>query len=238
MFLCLGDSLTRGTVGFSYIKFLPKGRCKNKGKNGDTTYGALKRLKKYRTKNWYNGVDVCVLEIGTNDLLQPFLCKVSLFWKVFLKNRTWKQWATEPSRYEKLLRDILDILSEDGKRVVIVGLPMIQLKGYPLDRLYERNNILRRLSEEYGAGLVDILAIQEVRRPGSNRNYKWGQTGLVRGLDIILMLIFPFAKDMFSQFRKLELTVDGVHFNSFTAKLLAGEISRQISKVRRGDRPL
>ena len=232
MILCLGDSLTRGTVGFTYIKFVKKGEWKNKGKNGDTTYGALSRLKKYRQKNWYSSVDVCVVEIGTNDLLQPFLCGGSWFWGAFLKNRSWKQWALEPSKYEKLIRQILDCLLEDGKKVVLVGLPIIQLKEYPLDKLYERNKIVKRLANEYGAGFVDILRLEETRRPGCNREYKWGQTGIVRGLDIIVMFFFPFLKNLFSRVRKLELTVDGVHFNSFAAKLLAENLEREIERVR------
>ena len=182
MILCLGDSLTRGTVGFSYIKFTKKGTWKNKGKNGDTTYGALKRLMKYRQKEWYRSVDICVLEIGTNDILQPFLCRISWFWKTFLKNRVWKKWAQDAFKYESYMREILDILAEDGKKVIIVGLPMIQLRGYPLDRLYERNETIRRLAMEYGASLVDILSRQETLRPGCSREYKWGQTALCVGL--------------------------------------------------------
>ena len=189
-------------------------------------------MKKYRQKDWYNSVDVCVVEIGTNDLLQPFLCRVSWFWKAFLKNRTWKQWALEPLKYETLMRQILDCLSEDGKKVVLVGLPMIQLDKYPLDKLYERNKIIRRLADEYGAGFVDILRLEEMRRPGCNREYKWGQTGIVRGIDIVLMLIFPFLKNLFSRVRRLELTVDGVHFNSFTAKLLAENLESEVQRVR------
>ena len=59
-----------------------------------------------------------------------------------------------------------------------------------------------------------------------------GTDRIVRGLDIVLMLLLPFAKDVFSRLRRLELTVDGVHFNSFTARLLAHDVQEQVDILR------
>ena len=47
--VCLGDSLTFGNIGYSYIDFLNKQSCDkyiNKGKNGDTLIGLYNRLNK------------------------------------------------------------------------------------------------------------------------------------------------------------------------------------------------
>ncbi|MGM9522141.1 MAG: SGNH/GDSL hydrolase family protein [Oscillospiraceae bacterium] len=233
MILCLGDSLTRGAVGYSYIKFLKKGSYKNKGVNGDTTYGALRRLKKYRKRSWYGAADTCIVAIGTNDLLQPFLRNGNLIWRVCFFRRERKKWATEPEIFEEYYRQILEIFKEDSKRAVLVGLTMIQLNGYPMDKLHEYNEIIRRLAAEYGAEFVDMLAAQEVECPGCRKDYSWGFTGLVRVLDIVAMLLLPFTKDTFSKARGLELTVDGVHFNSVSARLMADKSMRALARIKK-----
>ena len=42
------------------------------------------------------------------------------------------------------------------------------------------------------------------------------------------MTLFPFTKDYFAKIRGLSTTVDGVHFNSKSAKVLALEIEKYI----------
>lgn len=45
--MCIGDSLTFGNVGFSYIPFLAKDIVKyNRGLNGETMRGTFKRLQR------------------------------------------------------------------------------------------------------------------------------------------------------------------------------------------------
>lgn len=54
--ICIGDSLTFGNVGYSYIHFLnKKNHAVNKGKNGDTLRGAYGRLKKIIDKSRHGG---------------------------------------------------------------------------------------------------------------------------------------------------------------------------------------
>ena len=80
--ICLGDSLTFGNVGYSYIHFLDKksnNQYVNKGKNGDTVSGVYSRLKKLINKSKYNS-EIYILGIGTNDILLPYLRTVSLLW--------------------------------------------------------------------------------------------------------------------------------------------------------------
>lgn len=48
----------------------------------------------------------------------------------------------------------------------------------------------------------------------------WGWIGLARVSDVVQMLLFPQKKDKFSVKRHLDLTVDGCHFNSRSAKIL------------------
>jgi hypothetical protein len=44
------------------------------------------------------------------------------------------------------------------------------------------------------------------------------------------MTVFPFSKDYFSKIRNLNLTVDGIHFNSISAKLISTEIMKIVEK--------
>ena len=222
MVLYLGDSLTCGTVGQSYLKFMAPHAHKNKGLNGDTTFGALRRLRAYRRRSWYRDVETCVVEIGTNDILQPYMFRDSLVWSICYKSRSWrKRWAETPAAFDALYREIVETLIQDGKRVILVGLSVMELEDYPWERLRAENEQMRRIGEDYDAEFVDLLATEERERPAYRRDYKWGKTGFVRALDILTMVLLPFTKDKLSQARGLSLTVDGVHFNTFAARLLA-----------------
>ena len=81
--VCLGDSLTFGSVGYSYIRFLRHPlEVINKGVNGDTTYGALKRLRRIVAYPEYEAADTYIVGIGTNDVLLPYLTRISWLWKL------------------------------------------------------------------------------------------------------------------------------------------------------------
>ncbi len=228
MIMYLGDSLTRGLVGWSYIKFMPPEPHKNCGLDGDTAHGALRRLRLYRKTGWYPSVSVCVVAIGTNDLLQPHLMSLGPVWRlVFGWRRSWKRWA-DMGEYERVIREIIDTLLADGKRVVIMGLPLMQLRGYPEGELRERNALLEGLAREYGLPFADVLSAELSAVPHADRDYNWGRLGLRRALDIITMGLLPFTKDSFSRRRGLELTVDGVHFNSFSAGIAAECVREQL----------
>ena len=227
MILYLGDSLTCGTVGHSYLTFMGPHAHKNKGLNGDTTFGAWCRLQAYRRRPWYKDVETCVVEIGTNDILQPYMFRDSLIWSLCYKSRaSRKRWARTPDAFEALYREIVETLTRDGKRVILVGLSVMELKDYPWEHLREENEQMRRVGADYGAEFVDMLSLEERERPVYRRDYKWGKTGFIRALDILTMVLLPFTKDKLSKARGLALTVDGVHFNSFAARLLAEQLEK------------
>jgi len=66
--LCLGDSLTEGTVGVGFIPFLaellPGNTYVNLGENGDTIAGL-----RHRAERMQQHGDVAIVWIGTNDIL-------------------------------------------------------------------------------------------------------------------------------------------------------------------------
>ncbi len=221
MVLYLGDSLTRGLVGWSYIKFMPPEPHKNGGLDGDTAHGALRRLRIYREMPWYPQVDTVVVGIGTNDLLQPHLMSTGFMWKVIFGWRgSWKRWADKPE-YEKVMRQIIETVLADGKRCVLMGLPLMQLRDYPLQELEARNAIVKKLALAYSLPFADVMGAELAAVPDAGRDYDFGKLGLSRLGDILLMGLFPRTKDGFSRRRGLELTVDGVHFNTRSARLAA-----------------
>lgn len=221
MIMYLGDSLTRGLVGWSYIKFMFPEPHKNCGLDGDTAHGALRRLRVYRRTRWYSSADVCVVAIGTNDLLQPHLMSKALVWRmVYAWRGGWKRWA-DMGEYERVMREIIETLLDDKKRVLLMGLPLMQLRGYPVEELRARNGLLERLAREYSLPFADVLGAELRAVPGAGMDYEWGKFGVQRVVDILTMGLFPFTKDGFSRRRGLELTVDGVHFNSFSAGIAA-----------------
>ena len=45
MVVCIGDSITEGLVGYSYVSYIPaEYKAVNKGVNGDTCWGVYQRL--------------------------------------------------------------------------------------------------------------------------------------------------------------------------------------------------
>lgn len=234
MILYLGDSLTRGLVGWSYIRFMPGEPCKNGGLDGDTAHGALRRLHIYRKTRWYPDVRTVVVGIGTNDLLQPFLMSRALVWRlVFGWRRGWKQWADE-SEYAAVMETIVDQVLADGKQCVLMGLPLMQLKDYPLDKLRARNEILRALADRRGLPFADVMAAELAAVPEPGTDYDFGRLGLRRVLDILTMGLCHPAKDWFSRRRGLELTVDGVHFNTRSATIAAQAVAGAMSAGEMG----
>ena len=236
MLLCIGDSLTRGTVGYSYIRYLKKKiKAVNQGVNGDTTRGALPRLRLCLRTPILSSAEACVVLIGTNDLLQPFLTHVSPMWWMWMTPRVkLRHCLTDDGAWAQAYEKYLKLLADRGIRTVLVSLPCIQLKGYPLDQVEARNAIIRRLAEKYGADFVDIYAMQTALVPPEHAAaYTWRWRWLQRVVDAAVMLLLPFTKDWFSKSRGLKLTVDGVHFNSLSARLLADGILHALA----GERP-
>jgi len=229
---CFGDSLTFGAMGYSYIKYLnPAYTVVNKGVNGDTTICAAERLKRYLDSPAHGDVDVYVVAIGTNDLLLPYLTTVSPSWRTQMKPRvSMKKCILDDALFESEYRKILELVQSRGKTAVAVGLPLLQLAGYPNERGQKRSLIIKKLAADYGVFFVDAALLQRQAVQCISFSYSWKHKNLVRIADGAVMLLFPFSKDWFSKLRRLELTVDGVHFNSRSARLVGDAVGGFIAR--------
>lgn len=135
--LCVGDSLTLGVVGTSYIKYVKnKERFINKGINGDVLKGILRRTIEYLYDPLYEDVGAVIIYAGTNDLFYSDLSSIDTFKK----------------DYDELIRIIL----EKEKRPILLGLSRIEGDAY-LDNLAKKlNEIIEELSEKYKATFIDL----------------------------------------------------------------------------------
>ena len=223
--------MTFGNIGYSYIDFLNKQSCDkyiNKGKNGDTLIGLYNRLNKLIKKNNFNS-EIFILGIGTNDILLPYLRSVSLFWFLQMSLRCkLKNCIENDAVFFQEYNKLLEILRNNHKKVVIFGMPFINLKDFPNDCLMRRNELIKELAKKYNYNFVDTYKLQKDTISTNRRIYTWKYRFWVRILDAIIMTLFPCTKDCFAKMRGLTTSVDGVHFNSESAKILAMEIEKHI----------
>ena len=137
--LCLGDSLTEGTVGSGFIPFLkeslPQHQYINLGANGDTIAGLRRRTEKLLQRG-----DVAVVWIGTNDVM------------------THVDWVENAPGAEEDYRLLLRAATKRTRTVITLP-PLIASRDcasmyeYSLGRATE---MAKRLSEEAACRFVDI----------------------------------------------------------------------------------
>ena len=123
---------------------------------------------------------------------------------------------------------IVDFLHKNNKKVIIFGLPFVNLKGFPQEKLIKRNKLIEALAKKYHYPFIDIYKLQKEKIAMDYRIYTWKYSFLIRVVDAVIMSLLPFTKDYFSRLRGLTTSVDGVHFNSQSAKILAKEIENHI----------
>ena len=203
--LCIGDSLTRGQVGYSYLPFLKtQAKYKNAGKSGDTILCMTDRLKEIMEGKQSDDIDTVIVGIGTNDLLLPYLTGISPLWKLQMNHRCKKmRCVTEDDAFILAYRRVMQMIFDSKKR----------------------NKAVKKLAQEYGFSFLDtnclgrmILANPPV--------YSWKGQNISHFADSALMGVIPQAKEVFTCKRNLVLTVDGVHFSRRMAKTLAACIDR------------
>lgn len=226
---CLGDSLTYGNVGYSYIDFLDKSiHAVNRGKNGDTVIGARHRLEKILNQRKHDS-PIYVLGIGTNDLLLPYLKTLSSFWFIMMGIRCKiKGCINNDLQFFREYDKLLLLLSKHEKRVIVFGQPFINLRNFPHGDLIKRNAIIKKLADQYGFPFIDIYRLQKERIEEDTKVYMWKHSFLLRVIDATIMSLAPFTKDRFAKRRGLTTSVDGAHFNSKSAKILAKEVEKHL----------
>lgn len=224
--ICFGDSLTFGSIGHSYIKYLKKEtnyNIINKGVNGDTTSHMYSRLKKYIEKNTTND-NTYIICIGTNDLLLPYLSSISPFWEMQMKPRIKAMdCIKDDNSFEEIYKKIINIVLSNNQNLIVLGLPYLELENYPNKRIDERNKIIKNVCDEFNIAFVDISKIQK-----EISSYSWKTNSYLRLFEGAFLPLFPKLRDHLSKKRNLNFTVDGIHWNSAFAK----EITKTMCNIK------
>lgn len=121
--VCFGDSITRGIPGSSYVAYLPSHlQAENHGLGGDTLNGMAKRVDAYLK---LHTPDHAVLQIGTNDILHPYLRGRSMRWKSVVQRTIEGKGIpiVEPEAFTERLAGLIEQLLPC--RVSVVSIPCI-----------------------------------------------------------------------------------------------------------------
>lgn len=235
MIIAIGDSITFGSVGYSYLKYMPI-KVINKGINGDCVLGLYRRLKKLLNDSHYSSAETFIIEIGINDVFLQELGNVSPYWRMcyFLRPKIFGyHYCIDDTEFQEVYEKVICLLKDYHKKIILVGLPKTEFKNKELKNLNiiinQRNKLIKDIAGKYDVKFIDTYSLMEklaVIKKGNG--YAWGKLNLMRCVDSFLFLLLPPLKDLFSKMRNLNLTVDGIHFNSRTAKELAAIINKEL----------
>lgn len=233
--LALGDSLTYGSIGWSYLVFLPW-EATNWGINGDAVEGLYQRLVKAAEREAFRRAKTIILCIGINDILLPGLMDLWPFWRWANNLRTnlfGYHYCRDTQSFLTVYEKILACLADHGKKVVVLGIPKAELGNFPMNEtIRERNAGIAALAKEYDYPYVDTYGILVNLAGEAEHGYSWGRTTLGRVLDNVLIRVSPKQRDKLSKKRGLALTLDGIHWNSQAAKAIAAVVKSEQKKLR------
>ena len=224
--ICIGDSLTKGMFGFSYIDYLDKKYIYiNKGVNGDTIICVLERLKMCISD--YPDVTKYIIAIGINDILVPYLAGLSPMWYKQCKVAKLNTCLTSMKDFKMIYETFVKLLKNNHKDVIIIGMPVIQLENFCIDEEIKRNKYIKLIAKKYHYKFIDAYNIQ-LKHTNKYNIISWNQKNFKVLFDYYIMATKPSSKEKLSEKRNLELTVDGVHYNETSAYLIASEINKKI----------
>ena len=227
--LCFGDSLTYGPPGIPFIRyFRHRDRYRNLGVGSDTLTGMTQRilpcLEDPDNREF-------IIGIGTNDLLLPHMEGRSEPWRltVDLMVAHGKIILRDLDSFVDGYTSLMDRVVAAGKRATVFGLPCIgEDTGSELNRQADiYNHAIQFICREREIPFVDFKRYQQrkIRRRGGNNTYLLSDDPSKAIRDSVWTTLLPLA-DKVSDRRGLVMTVDGVHLNHASARLLARLLER------------
>ncbi len=223
----LGDSITEGVPGVSYVDILKQHFTKdeliNYGKGGDTISSLLKRSRKIEDLSSYDSI---VLFVGVNDLFGKLTSTYRVL-KVLMK----QVWAKNEIEFSKQYKQTIEFLLTKTDKLFVIP---------PLFIGEEVNNKWNKQLDDY------VASIEAICKSYSNVTYVDVRTDCITYLeDKSISGYMPFKisellkdvkelktnedVDERSKNRGLHLTLDGVHINSKGAKIIADGIIKAIT---------
>ncbi len=228
--LIIGDSITEGVLGASYIKLLRQGTSvKNAGFRFDTCISLLQRLKKLKHIKKY---DTIIVQIGTNDILIPELRRRGLLWSLFIQLAHYGNPLTsnEEDIHKNFEEIIKFIQSKRVKNIYCLNIiPIGENLNSELNKKVSRYNmVIKEVCNKYRVKVIDINS----QFTNYLKSQKLHSSYLIDSLIYIavdfLISKFEQFQNMYTEKRRLHLTIDGVHLNKKGAMLYSRTIIKKI----------
>ncbi|QFT87989.1 GDSL-like Lipase/Acylhydrolase [Bacillus sp. THAF10] len=215
---CIGDSLTDGKPGVSFVKILkkrfPEIRFVNLGKAGETVKSLHTRLTKSPMDQDF---DIAFLWIGVNDIYSRLL-------------KVQAQPITRSSEeFKECYENLLELILKSSKKVVVVTPALIGETINPSNRgLLNLSMIIEEISKEHkNVSFIDLHATF-MKRLETLQTKDYLSTGVMTLLKDVFFYKSAKRVDRLAAERGLHLTMDGIHLNSKGAELVAKEYAKVI----------
>lgn len=231
----IGDSLTHGTIGESYIKIISNRlNCEkfeyiNAGINGELTFNVLSRMDDIIQCK----PDFITILIGTNNLNGSISIKNAKIYER-MKNIPKESDFWSDKRFKKDLSNILKRLKQEtNARTAILSIPPLGEKSnsLPFKQSISYSLIIKDLAKQYDITYLPLnekmVAFIEDNPPQSNYT--------VRNL-VINMAKVIFAHYLGSSWNKISkkngliFFIDNLHLNSIGATIIADFIEKFLKK--------
>jgi len=223
--LFLGDSITEGIPGVSYVSIMQDSNSDydlvNRGVGGDTVSSLLRRVKKM---NDLSSFDQIVLFVGVNDVFG----KLTNTYKI-LKTLTKQRWAKDTSIFKKQYEDLIAHIMKKNKNIIIIPPLLIgeDISNKWNIELYVLIKIVNDISNTNNLTYLDLYSeFKEYLNDKQISNYL--PMKITELLKDVKGLTTPSLVDQKSNERGLHLTLDGVHINSKGAKIISKAISNYL----------
>ena len=229
---CFGDSLTRGTPGFGYLKYVSgKKRYKNYGLPGDCVRGICQRLRgELEHPTTSKDADVIILCMGGNDIVMPYLAGRDDAWKaefdaIDAAMPGGYQLCGSAEQYGEYLSDIIDHVKSYGKQIIVIGLAIIETHEKHLDDEAGRwNQAAEQICQDKDVTFIDVRAWQHAER-----------ARMIAAGEPVDEESAAAATELFGTLVSgggpLYVTVDGLHMNIRSAQALARMVEEELAKL-------
>ena len=230
---CIGDSLTHGNIGVSWIEQLrkefPSDIFLNEGINGDVVWQVHQRLEPIlNTKP-----DVVILMIGSNDAMASFNSKSGERYK---RNNNLSDIPTFQS-YQKLLLELLNKLSSVDKVLLCTLPPIGENKDSQVNQHVNKfNDFIKKTAQERYLTILPVseslwndLALREF--PCIN-DYNPNSIPLIRRIygGAMHHYIFKQSWDQIARSKRQWLLFDQIHLGERAANIVFKLVKNAIAK--------
>jgi len=215
----IGDSLTEGIPGCSYVAILrerlPGHTVTNLGEGNDTAVSLYRRLARVRFGEPF---DIAFLWVGVNDLSGDMRWPFRLANALLRKPR-----SKDVEEFRRYYRATLDLLCSTARRVVAVA-PLLKGEdtGNPWNRELEvLASIVEELALRYKqVEYLDLRPAFAARLAGQSISGYLPRSAVRVALDV-LTLRSREQVDRKAAERGLHVTLDGIHLNGAGAEIVA-----------------